>query len=296
MGIYFITYSKYYKDDILIYSNILAPILNKNNIEYNVVQNHKKHIISDEYLYIGHFNIKCMKFPKYYIQISGDSIAEKTFYNCNRDIFQNTQLILDYSKHNIWELEHDIDIVNKTKYVPFGYHNIFDINKKYDKKHNKKYDVIFYGGYCEYRKTLINKLNKNGINTVWINNNGKTYLNLNELKDHITDSTIVLSLLKRKKDCNDLHRLRTSICCKVLILAEETIDIDFNKFLQKFDLIVDSTNIVDKCKKYLDMYNNNNDEYINKVNLIYDDFLKYYTISDHLLSNHITNIIINLIK
>lgn len=280
--IIFITYHMMYIMDI----QILYSILKQKYPDIVEIDLESKHY-SDNNLYIGHFNTKCKAYPKYFIQVHGDSLHNYKFAKHNSKLVQKATYILDYSKYNILDIKRYENLHSKINYVPYGYHSLLESKNT---KTNCVYDIYLFGDVTPRRKYIYKLLTSNEINIYYPNLTEKKYQTEEDINKNINKSILTLSILIRE-GCNDLHRLRYAICNKTLFLGEETLDLDFNNFMKKYDLLCNDKTLIDKVKNIISLFKLNRKKYDDLANNIYNDYKKNYKVENFINYKKIDEII-----
>jgi hypothetical protein len=176
--------------------------------------------------YIGERNFR--NYVPNYIVYQTEKISYKLKMNPGfRDVLDAAVAVYDYSPKNI-------DVYSKAQYVPLLYSPAWD---------RKKYDVLFYGSMTERRKQICQELRDAGL--ICHVNEGmaqQAYID-----DMIDKSKIVLSCHHNEVKNNDSARIMPLISNGVVVVAEASIEPEFDKYIEPYCHVVPRDKIVEKC-------------------------------------------------
>lgn len=292
--IFLLSFSRYYITDLNIYKYIFNE-LRKTKLKHiksvEIIKPKQIKSDSNNILYFGVFNCKCKVIPKYFIHLNGDTMFDGDFYETSIQLMNKAILIIDYSKNNILKSEKCKHLWDKTFYIPFGYHSYLD---NFDNNQNIKIenDIIMFGGHYPARYKFYHEMVNKKYKIKYPNYTDKVYVNENDINKYISTSIISPSILKISKGCNDLHRLRHSICNKRLFIAQKVTDVEINNLFDKYGLLCEYKDVVYKSEELIYLYKNNRTKYVKIANELYNEFVKNYSIINFL--NPVINLINNI--
>jgi hypothetical protein len=279
--IHIVSFSHYYKVDKSIFFNILEKMksIHLKNIEkISIIK--KTQIIenSDNILYFGIFNSKCKIIPKYFIHINGDTFHINRYFNDTKIFMDRAIMIIDFSSYNILAINNYKQYWHKTVYIPFGYHEFLEPKKI----SNISKDIIMFGGKHSNRFRYYHTLKEKGYKIEYPNYIENKYLHKNDIDKCIQESIMGVSILKVTKDCNDLHRIRHFIINKRLFIVQKSEDMLLNSFFEKYDLLCDYQNIVQKSEELILFYKTDSEAYKDKANKLYEEFVEKFNIENYM--------------
>jgi hypothetical protein len=179
--------------------------------------------------------------------------------------------LFEYNPINISNISKEYSTI-QIRYLPLLYHEYLTeyyddivINKKELKE--KEYDILFYGSINDRRYKILEKLSTK-YKVIIVNGNGKSDESNKQLMLLIENSKIVLNIYYYEYNfVFDYYRLAFLIANNAFIINEYPRDVDLSiqNDLIDFDkhiISVNYDNIIETVDKYMDIYNNNEEEII----------------------------------